>query len=234
MSDPIVKLDRLATNPFLDGPCGFIAKTVALKISEVPQFKLIFADSIDAYMRVDYPLSALPAIRVYDRGFTKESDDGWINGELFLDVIWPPSLRRSDLQHLPDTMSAALLQQFRRNTFFNDVENETGKTDPDRFGYNLLGVPGLNQLGKRFTVDKSLGFQLTAEETAPLTQIRVNFRVDLRIWDDYLEDNLRTKEDPFEQTLAELSSIMGQVVALRDDGTEELSMETDFTGLDED
>jgi hypothetical protein len=228
MSDLKIKLDRFDTDPFYDGPAQYIAKTVARTIAKVPQFAEIFGEYIDSFMRTDYPERALPALRIYEKGYRKEFESWFINGELFLDVIWPHAIRRVENQELPDTVASALLQQFRRITFFNDVEGEPSDSDQRKLGYNLLGVPGLNELGKSFSVDKSLGFQLSENEVAPLTQIRVNFRVDLRVWDEYLEDQLRTKDDPFEQTLGELTKIAGVVLAFQDDESAEgLSVSTE-------
>jgi hypothetical protein len=76
-------------------------------------------------------------------------------------------------------------------------------------------VPGLNELGKTFTVDKSLGFQW-GEDVVPLTRIVVNFKIDLREWDQYLEIDSRTKEDPFERTLANLERMVGVIQGLND------------------
>ena len=196
-------------------------KTTTRLLSEVPQFKRIFGDFIDPYKRMDYAIRNLPALRMYSDGYVKEYESWFINGEMVCDVIWPASLRRKDLQQLQDTMSSALLQQFRRITFFNEVENaEQDEDRRDRLkGYKRIGVPGLNELGKRYTVNKSLGFELSENQIVPLTQITVNFRVDLRIWDDYLRENLRTKDDPFEQTLGELEQIIADVDGLLDDET---------------
>ncbi len=236
MSAPTVKLDRILMNPFLDGPAQFVVKTVTKLISEVPQFSKIFGEYIDAYMRTDYPATALPALRIYDQGWRKESESWFIEGDLTLDVIWPNSLRRVENQQMQDTIASALVQQFRRITFFNEVETAEREEDALLNGFKLLGVPGLNELGKRFSVDKTLGFQLSEDQVAPLTQIKVNFKVDLREWDRYLEANLRTKDDPFKQTLAELDLISCTIEAYRleTDAEPEVTIDLDVDTSTED
>jgi hypothetical protein len=66
-------------------------------------------------------------------------------------------------------------------------------------------------------VNKELGFHW-GDNIVPVTQITANFRLDLRIWDDYLTSQGRTKEDPFEVTLAQLDTIIATVDGLNDDG----------------
>ena len=209
------RLKRFQANPFLDGPTEFLVKVVAEEISKVPQFKAIFGDFIEPYMRMDFPVRSLPALRIYNRAWTKEAESWFINGDLVADVIWPASIRRTETQHLPDTICAALCQQFRRPRFFHD---QVGAR-----------VPGLNELGKIFSVEKNLGFEW-ADDFLPLTEITVNFRLDLRAWDDYLEDTYRTKDDPFEKTLEDLHVIAAQIQAMRDDNeTEEPGVEVGIT-----
>lgn len=197
------RIDKFNLNPFLDGPTEFLTKHMALELLTVKQFKVIFGEFIDAYKRMDYPIRALPAIRIYNETWNKEADSGWILGEVLVDIIFPASIRRGQTQTLQDTVSAALCQQFRRPTFFLRLCDL---------------VPGLNQLGKTVNVDKSLGFEW-GEDIVPLTQIRLNFRLDLRVWDDYLEQQNRTKDEPFEQTLGDLETIETEIRGLRDDLT---------------
>lgn len=194
------RIDKFQPELFLDGPVEFLVKKVASEIANVEEFADIFSEFIDPYRRMDYPTRALPALRIYNEHSLKEFESWFIVGDLKLDVIFPPSIRRNETQQLQDTIAAALLQQFRRPTFFNTVGE---------------GVPGLNELGKKFDVDKSLGFDWE-KEIVPLTQITLNFRLDLRIWDDYLENSLRTKDDPFNKTLGALKRIVTTIQGMRD------------------
>jgi hypothetical protein len=195
-------LDHGKLTLFRDNPIEFLCATVAHQLSCIPQFKAIFGEFIDGYMRMDYDIRNLPSLRVYNEQFTKEFESWFITGDLKLDVIWPANLRRTQTQQFQDTMASALLQQFRSNTFFGACNN---------------AVPGLNELGKTLSADKTLGFDFE-DNMVPLTQITANFRLDLRIWDIYLEAEGRTKELPFDVTLANLTKIANTIQALRDDG----------------
>lgn len=193
---------------YINGPAELLVRTCVEQLRSVPEWAALFGITeddpegyLDSYQRMDYPIRALPALRVYNSNYDKEFESWFIEGDLVMDLIWPATLRREDQQQLQDTVSAALLQQFRRKPFFNAVSEK---------------VPGLNQLGRSFRVDKSKGFEWQ-DEIVPLTQIRVNFKIDLRQWDLYLEANDRTLEDPFEYTLKNLEQIVTTVQGLRDD-----------------
>lgn len=208
------KLDKtptIKTNPFIDSPAEFLVKKITIALRDEPVFVSIFGAFIEPYMRMDYPVRAFPAVRIFEEGYTKEFDSWFINGDITLDVIMPANLRRFELQELPDTLSSALLQQFRRPTFFKNMCEE---------------VPGLNELGKRFTVDKSLAFNWQGNE-CPLTRITLNFRIDLREWDAYLEETNRTKDEPFSKTLGDLKRIAGIIEGVRNNSDETIQTGTD-------
>lgn len=195
---------------FLLGPTEHMVDMCAQEIRNTPEWAALFGctpddlGSIDTYKRMDYDVRQLPALRIYNESANKEFDSWFIVGDLVLDLIFPASLRRQDTQRIPDTISAAMLQQFRREPFFNAVS---------------ANVPGLNELGKTFNVDKSMGFEW-GDNILPLTQIRANFRIDLRAWDDYLESVGRTKEDPFNFTLKELKRIVTYIETIKSDPTD--------------
>lgn len=199
------------TDLFFDGPGEFLAREIVTRLKVGDPWKTLFGDAIDAYQRMDYSERAFPALRIYDRGYTKEFDSWFINGDIFIDLIWPPSIRRRETQQLPDTVASALLQQFRRPGFFAEL---------------CGAVPGLNELGKRFSVDKSLGFEWK-DGVIPLTQITVNFRVDLREWDRYLERTDRTKDSPFEVAIGDLRRMVSEIQGLHDDQEIEVRIESD-------
>lgn len=196
-------IDKLKINPFIDGPGDTLVKAVAQSIGAVKQFKLIFGDNIDVYDRVDYSVRQLPALRIYNEQFTKEQESHYIVGDLMLDIIWPASLRRSETQSLQDVVSSALLQQFRRPNIFIDL---------------VTAVPGLNELGKVFSINKSFGMKWE-DGWVPITEIKVNFRIDLKVWDDYLIATGREKDDPFDVTLKNLELIAAQILPVHDDGS---------------
>jgi hypothetical protein len=186
------------TKLFLEGPAEYLCAALAAALLAVPEWKKFFGEYIDPYKRMDYPLRGLPALRLYNNTYAKESESWWIDGDIVMDLIFPLSIRRKELDQLPGTVASALLQQFRRPSFFRAVAEK---------------VPGLNELGKRFLVDKSLAFELGENEEVPLTQVTVNFRLDLRAWDLYLESEGRTKDEPFEVTLGDLRDILNEITA---------------------
>lgn len=186
---------------FFDGPAEFLVQRIAHHLKEDEVWFKIFGEFIDPYMRMDYSLRNLPALRLYNLNVNKDYESWFVEGEIKADIILPASLRRNETQQIQDSLSSALLQQFRRPNFFKTMCEK---------------VPGLNELGKRFQVDKSLGFDFETTE-APLTQITLNFRLDLRAWDQYLEDTYRTKDSPYAQVLADLEKLVAKIEGLKDD-----------------
>jgi len=203
------------TNLFYNGPVEFLVKRIAIKLKSIDVFKQLFADEITGYMRMDFSIRSLPAIRVYNGTYDKLHESHYIEGQIKLDIIFPPNLRRDEVQQMQDTVSGAIVQQFRRPLFFLDMCEE---------------VPGLNELGKTINVNKEMGFMVDEQE-APLTQIILNFRLDLKVWDDYLEKTDRTKDTPFEESIGDLKKIIGTIQGLREDNAtvevdEELIIDT--------
>lgn len=197
------KLERLTPHLFLDGPAEFITKSIAVALIQEPHFRQIFGDSVELYDREDFSMRELPALRVYNFTYTKEHESHYINGDIKLDVILPPLLRRDQTEEVQGKIAGALLQQFRRPEFFAAMQQK---------------IPGLNELGKVFSVNKSLGFQNTSmTDECPCTQITLNFRLDLKQWDQYLEDTGRTKDDPFDVTLEDLRTVASTIQGIRKD-----------------
>lgn len=196
------KLDRLTPKLFLDGPSEFLAKSVALGIMEEKHFAEIFGDSVVDYDKEDFSIRELPGLRVYNFQTTKEHESHYITGDLKLDVVLPPTLRRTQTQDIPSKIAMALLQQFRRPNFFESMRKS---------------VPGLNELGKVFSVNKELVYQNTQQEDeCPVIQITLNFRIDQKQWDEYLEEQGRTKDDPFDVTVEDLKSICTVIQGIRE------------------
>lgn len=193
-------IDKLKINPFIDGPTEAIVKAVAQSIHQVPEFRYIFRENIETYERTDFSEAQLPALCVYNKTYRKEQESHYINGEVLLDIIWPPMIRRAETQNFQDVLSAALVQQFRRPNYYLMIS---------------ALVPGLNELGKVFDVDKTLGLQWD-DGFIPVTRMKANFRIDLKRWDDYLESTGRTKEDPFNVTLGNLKTIAGKILPVLD------------------
>lgn len=196
------RLDRLTPQLFLDGPTEFLSKNIALQIIAESHFSQIFSDSVVPYDKEDFSIRELPALRVYNREYTKEHESHYIFGDIYIDLIMPPSLRRDQTEEMTGQIAAALLQQFRRPRFFLAM---------------LDAVPGLNELGKVFRVDRTLTYQNTKQDDeCPVTQIKLNFRIDLKAWDTYLENTGRTKDDPFDVTLANLRKIATTIQGIKE------------------
>lgn len=191
-------------SPFFSGPAEFLVNEIARQIRAVPQWVKIFGEFIDPYKRMDYQFRNLPALRIYNDQATKEFESWFIDGDIKADTLLPAALRRNELQQVQDSLAMALLQQFRRPQFFETMAAK---------------VPGLNMLGSRFSVDKSLGFEWEETE-CPLTQITINFRLDLRIWDDYLTRTNRTKDSPYEAILGNLERIASTIKGLKEGQTD--------------
>lgn len=189
------------TNLYLTGPAEFLCQMVAKKLVEIPVWKKLFGENIDPYKRMDYAIRNLPAIRIYNNTYTKSTESWFVDGDLICDLIFPANIRRKELQQIPDTITSALMQQFRAPSWFRALCDVT---------------PGLNELGKRFDVDKSLAFEW-GDDLVPLTQVTLNFRIDLRQWDLYMESDNRTKDQPFDRPIGDLEQIVSTIQGLRDD-----------------
>jgi hypothetical protein len=189
--------EGIESDLFLTGPGEYLCARIAdsLKAEDGPWRKL-FGTSIDPYKRMDFSIRELPAMRVYIEHYRKEYESWYINGEVLIDLIWPAALRRNELEQIPATVASALMQQFRR---------------PEWFSALCQVVPGLNELGKIVDVDKAMGFELAEDEVVPMTALTFNFRMNLAEWDEYLEADYRTKDDPFLRTLGDLSRIYTKI-----------------------
>lgn len=206
--------EKRETSLFLTGPAEFLCQEIVAKLSEASSWRRIFGDSLDPYARRDYSMRALPAARVYIPTYKKDFESWYVHGYVHIDVIYPPSLRRDELEQVPSTIATALTQQFRSPAFFRSL---------------CARVPGLNELGKFVDVDKALGFEISDDEIVPMTQITMNFRINLDEWDWYAESDDRTIDDPFTRTLGDLERIVGVIEGLRDDDEIDVKIDVDQT-----
>lgn len=188
-------------NLFIDGPVDYLVRHAAYQLRQVKQWRNLFTAGIEGYKRMDFSMRGLPGLRIYIDDYRKTFESWFINGDITLDVILPAYIRRYETEDYAGQIANALLQQFRRDSFFNTLRSS---------------IPGLNELGKEFSVDKSLGFAI-GDDVVPLTQIKANFRIDLREWDSYLEQTDRTKDSPFEKVLGNLEQIAFNIQGIEDD-----------------
>lgn len=211
------RIDEISPDVFKDGPADYLVKQIALLIGNEPHFKKVFGEQVADYDREDFPIRGLPALRVYCFDYEKTSEmSGYIEGTIQMDVILPPSLRRADTEKFSSIIANAMMQQFRRLPFFSAMRGV---------------VPGLNELGKHFSVDKRLVYQNTEQaDECPVVHMTANFRIDLKEWDEYLESQGRTREDPFDKTLENLREITAVIQGIRVDAdltTKDVSISTD-------
>ncbi len=198
------RLDVLEAPDWFLQPGDRIAETVANVIRTWPVFKRIFGDSIVDYKRTDFSARELPALRIYNDRGRNDSDTWYLGGDITLDIIFPASIRRSQTKRLPSLVTSALLALMRSQRFMAQVKEN---------------VPGLNELGKTFGYDHSLGFiAADTEEINPLTQVTINFRILLAEWDEFLESDDRERDTPFERTLGDLETILLKIVGVNDAG----------------
>lgn len=198
------RLDILEAPDWFLQPGDRVAETVANVVRTWPVFKRIFGDSIVDYKRTDFAARELPALRIYNDRGRNDSDTWYLGGDVTLDLIFPASIRRAQTKRLPALVTAALLALMRSQKFFGEVK---------------ANVPGLNELGKSFAYDHSLGFiAADTEEINPLTQVTINFRILLNEWDEFLESDERTRDEPFERTLGDLETILLQILGVNDAG----------------
>ena len=201
-------------------PGDRIVETFVDILKAEPVFAEVFGESIYGYKRMDIGARELPALRVYNDSGHKEAETWYSGGELTIDLIFPLSTRRDDLQKLTDTATSAILSELRRPSVLASMRDK---------------VPGLNRLGWTTDYDKALMFQPSEEEDpVPMTQIVADWRVLLAEWDRYLEGDGRTVDEPFKRTLANLKTLYFKVFGVLDSDTttEQTSSPVEIDNLD--
>ncbi len=198
------RIENLEAPDWFLQPGDRLASSLVDTLKKQRVFRLIFGESIVSYKRMDFSARELPALRIYNDTGRTDSDTWYLNGDLKLDVIFPANLRRAQAQQFPDLVVSTILAMFRSDKLLASMR---------------LLVPGLNELGKVFSYDKSLGFiERDKEDICPLSQVTANFRILLEEWDRFLESDDRTSADPFEQTLGDLETLYLQIQAQNDAG----------------
>lgn len=201
-------------------PGDKVVATFVAALQAEPTFADIFGESIYPYKRLDIGARELPAIRVYSDTGHKEGETWYAGSELTVDVIFPLSTRRDDLQTFADTVTAAIMAEFRR---------------PSLLAAMIAEVPGFNRIGWTLDYDKGLMFQPADEDDpVPMTQITADWRVLLAAWDKYLEADGRTVDEPFQRTLEALRTIYFTTYGVTDTDTttHQVDAPTTVTGLE--
>lgn len=206
---------------FLEGPSQYLVPRLLAQLAKVPQMVKVFGpykgtskepDTANqrwaSYQRFDWSLRQLPAISIYESDVeTKQAENGYMPGSVRLMVCWPASFRRPDLARIPKAFHSAMVNFFGSDLAFQLLDSQA---NVDGSGVRLESVvPGLNEIGKEISDTKNVE-GIVESEPVPVTMIDIKFRIDLRQWYRFLESDNRTKEMPFERTLADLEEVFGE------------------------
>ena len=209
---------------FLTSPGEDLVPKTLLQLSQVPQFVQLFGPYKPQndcknqsqeqrwadYQRMDWSVRMLPVINVFESEVEdKDSDQAFLRGSVAIQVFWPPNLRRSDLSRVPSAVKGIL------ENFFSS-QYVTAMLDELYYIQRPAKVYGLNEYGKVMTWSPQTE-GIVESERVPVTLLNVRYRIDLRAWYRALEFMSRTKENPFQQTLAPLTSFNGDYAGATDD-----------------
>lgn len=173
------------------------------------------------YQRFDWTVRQLPVINVFE-GQTQErtSDQGWLNGTIAFQVYWPPSQRRSDLSRIQKSFEA-IMEMFFSSRYVAEMFDEIYYIQrPGK-------VYGLNEYGKQLTWSPNVE-GLVEAELVPVTIVDVKYRIDLRSWYRALEFQNRTKDEPFQKPLSDLTVIGGEYDGEDDSGSIDVVIEDEI------
>lgn len=200
---------------FLSSPGEDLVNKLMFQMNKIKGFKELFGEfkskeqqkSTDQqrwadYNRQDWSIRQLPAINIFEsQSETKQAENGYITGNISIQVFWPANFRRSDLSRVPSAYKGAMLGFFSSD-FCKDMLDEL------YYNQRPEKVYGLNELGKNLTWSPNVE-GLVESELVPVTILEVQYRIDLRAWYRALEYMGRTKENPFAVTLDDLVGIDG-------------------------
>lgn len=198
---------------FLSQPGKDIVAKTLMQLGAIPAMVKFFGPTQDKsgnfslrwadYQRFDWSIRELPAINIFESQVeAKDSDNAFLRGMVSIQVYWPPSLRRSDLTRVTAAF-AGVLENFFASKYVSDMLDEI------YFNQRPMKVSGLNEYGK--TTNWTPNAEgLVEAELVPVTIFDANYRIDLRAWYRALEFTARTKKDPFEKSLSNLTTIAGE------------------------
>lgn len=202
-------LDKL----FLSTPGDDLVNKLMYQMAKVPGFVNLFGiyKNTDTtkntdnqrwadYDRRDWSLRQLPAINIFEsQQEEKQAENGYLTGNISIQVYWPPNFRRSDLSRVPSAYRGTLLNFFA-SMYTSDMLDELYYIQrPEK-------VYGLNEFGKNVSwAPNTEG--LVQDEWVPVTILNIAYRIDLRAWKRALEYMSRTVENPFSKTLDDLAIV---------------------------
>src|ERR1700685_4143405 len=192
----------------LTGPGEDLVPKTLLQMSSIKGFVGIFGPYVPKsdqqrwadYQKSDWTIRQLPAINIFENAMEdKTSDNAWLNGTITFQIFWPPSFRRGDMRRVEVAFKGAM-QNFFSSKSVSDMLDEL------YWHQRPMKVDGLNEYGK--VINWSPNAEgVVATELVPVTVLDVRYRIDLRAYYRSLEFNGRTKDNPFEKTLADLTTI---------------------------
>lgn len=194
---------------FPDGPSEVLIPKFMDALAREPRFVQLFGPWKGVaednqrwadYSRYDWSYRHLPAISIFE-GDTddKTSDNAWLNGTIKIQVFWPAAMRRSALARVPKKFWGAMLNFLSSKLAYELLDPMPGINEATK-------CPGLNEIGK-IALDTKNVEGIVENEFVPVTMIDVKFRIDLRKWTMWLEENNRTKNRPFDKTLATFTGL---------------------------
>lgn len=218
---------------FLSGPGEDLVPKLIAQLASVKGFSQLFGPFTPGatatanqsqnqrwadYPRFDWSIRELPAINVYEsQTEDKDSDQAFLRGAITIQTFWPASFRRSDLARVPAAYKGAL-ENFFSSKYVQQMLDEL------YWIQRPMKVYGLNELGKMMTWSPNVE-GVIAEQIVPVTMVDVRYRIDLRAWHRALEFMGRTKGDPFDVTLANLTLIAGQYAGVTDPAGKNVEVE---------
>lgn len=206
---------------FLSGPGEYLVAKTLDQLGSIPQFVTLFgpykaplgtpADDQQRwanYQRFDWSLRQLPVMNVFESATpeAKDSDQAFLRGNISFQIMWPANFRRGDSQRIEVAFKGAM-QNFFASQYVRDMLDEL------YYIQRPMKVYGLNEYGKTMTWTPNTN-AIIENEMVPVTIIDANYRIDLRAWYRALEFMGRTKDNPFEVTLPDLSGIGGGTVGV--------------------
>lgn len=221
---------------FLTGPGeDLVVKTIAQMVTvqgnkvngvQTYPFKILFGaytpnkaeQRWSDYQRFDWSIRQLPAMNVFESGAEERtSDEGFLNGSVTFQVFWPPSQRRSDLGRVQAAFRS-IMTEFFSSRYVADMLDEL------YYIQRTNKVYGLNEYGKNITWSPNVEGVLETGEIVPMTVLEVKYRIDLRAWHRALEYMNRTKAEPYQTPLSDLTVIGGEYDGVMDDAGQDVQV----------
>lgn len=211
-TSPTVR-EPLVSNLFITGPIEFLCYEVSLFFKNNSPWKELFGESVYYYPREDLTCYELPSICVYrDSVGRRQSTSHYYEGNITIDFALPVSLQRETMHQVAETIASCFNLQLRgAGTGIQEIYNKT---------------PGLIAFGYTVEDEKFYkGSSLNSNE-ALIVSFKAGFKVDLKLFDKYMESDNRTSDYPFIRTLDDLKSIFTTIAGV--DNEENNKVEVDL------